>query len=274
MTRTVFAMPVGEPRVWDTGFAVEALLANPAATREHREPLLQAYQFLAAQQMTQSVAARDPLFPDTAKGGWCLGDAKHAWPVSDCTAEALAAILGIHAVLAPPQRIPDARLAQAAEFILSRQNRDGGFGSYERARSPRWLERLNPSEMFTRCMTDQSYIECTGSCLVALTRFRTAMPTYAPERMGGAIQRGVRFLLRRQRSDGAFPGSWGVYLTYGTFHAVRGLRRRGVTLQMRPYFNARQTGSSSTRNPMVVGVSTTQAACAKSMSNTRNRRRR
>ena len=103
----------GRTRVWDTGFAVEALLANPAAADEHREPLLRAYRFLAAQQMTRSVAGRDPLFPDTAEGGWCLGDAANGWPVSDCTAEALAAVLGMHAVIEPPERIPDARLAQA-----------------------------------------------------------------------------------------------------------------------------------------------------------------
>jgi lanosterol synthase len=38
----------------------------------------------------------------------------------------------------------------------------------------------------------------------------------------------MRFLLSRQRPDGAFPGSWGIYLTYGTFHAVRGLRAAGI----------------------------------------------
>jgi lanosterol synthase len=217
----------GRTRIWDTGFAVEALLTDPGAAGEHREQLLSAYRFLAEHQMTRSVAARDPLFPDTAAGGWCLGDAQHAWPVSDCTAEALGAVLGVHAVLEPPERISDVRLAQAADFILSRQNRDGGFGSYERARSPRWLERLNPSEMFSNCMTDQSYVECTGSSLIALAKFRAAVPQYAPNRIGRAITRGVRFLLNRQRTDGAFPGSWGVYLTYGTFHAVRGLRAAG-----------------------------------------------
>lgn len=218
----------GCTRVWDTGFAVEALLAHPDVARAHREPLQRAYRFLAEHQMTKSVAGRDPLFPDRARGGWCLGDVVQSWPVSDCTAEALSAILGMHAFgLAPDDRIPDARLALAADFILSRQNRDGGFGSYEKARSPRWLERLNPSEMFTRCMTDQSYVECTGSCLTALGRFRAAVPQHVPKRIARAVARGGRFLLSRQRMDGAFPGAWGVYLTYGTFHAVRGLRAAG-----------------------------------------------
>jgi lanosterol synthase len=207
---------------------MEAVLANPDVARDQRAVLQSAYRFLAQHQMTNSVAERDPMIPDTARGGWCLGDAKHAWPVSDCTAEALSAVLGAHALgLAPEERIPDERLALAADFMLSRQNRDGGFGSYERARSPRWLEPLNPAEMFTRCMTDQSYIECTGSCLVALAKFRAAVPIYAPKRIARAMTRGARFLLRRQRPDGAFPGAWGVYLTYGTFHAVRGLIAAG-----------------------------------------------
>lgn len=218
----------GNTRVWDTGFALEALLANPGAAPAHRDAIHRGYRFLATHQMSKSVAERDPSFPDTALGGWCLGDGGHAWPVSDCTAEALSAVLSAHAQdLAPAERIPEARLKLAAEFMLTRQNRDGGFGSYERARSPRWLERLNPSEMFTRCMTDQSYIECTGSCLVALGRFRKAIPHHAAGRITRAMNRGARFLLRRQNSDGAFPGAWGVYLTYGTFHAVRGLRAAG-----------------------------------------------
>lgn len=218
----------GGSRVWDTAFAMEALLAGPPAPREEQAALTRAYRYLAANQMTRPVASRDPLFPDAAAGGWCFGDAAHAWPVSDCTAEALSAVLAAHAAVEPDERIPDARLARAADFLLSRQNRDGGFGSYERSRAPLWLEKLNPSEMFTRCMTDQSYVECTGSCLVALSRFRHAIPTHTPERVSRAIARGVRFLLSRQRSDGAFPGSWGVYLTYGTFHAVRGLRAGGL----------------------------------------------
>lgn len=215
----------GSTRVWDTGFALEALLANPAAPRE---AITAAYRFLAAHQTTRSFAARDPLFPDAAEGGWCLGDVVQAWPVSDCTAEALSAVLAAHAVVEPDERIPNERLARAADFVLSRQNRDGGFGSYERSRAPLWLERLNPSEMYTRCMTDQSYVECTGSCLVALSRFRAALPARAPDRLDRAVARGARFLLSRQRADGAFAGSWGIYLTYGTFHAVRGLRAAGL----------------------------------------------
>ncbi len=59
----------GCTRGWDTGFAVEALLANPQV---HREPLQRAYRYLADNQMAKSVAGRDPSFPDrrSAGGAW------------------------------------------------------------------------------------------------------------------------------------------------------------------------------------------------------------
>jgi squalene/oxidosqualene cyclase-like protein len=226
----------GRTRTWDTAFALEALLATPLGARDFGEAIRAGYRFLADQQMRVSVAARDPLFPDTATGGWCLGDARQAWPVSDCTAEALAAILSAHAADAIPlgERISDARLAEAARFVLSRQNADGGFGSYECARASKWLELLNPAEMFTNCMTDRSYVECTGSCLVALSRFRAAFPNTDSGPVARAIARGRGFLLKQQFESGEFHAAWGIFCTYGAFHAVRGLRAAGVPVSAEP----------------------------------------
>lgn len=61
-------------------------------------------------------------------------------------------------------RIPDERLFEAVLFILSRQNADGGFGTYERTRGPRLLERLNTTELYADCITDFSHPEPTASC--------------------------------------------------------------------------------------------------------------
>ena len=79
------------------------------------------------------------------------------------------------------------RLEAAVHFILERQNADGGFGTYERRRGPRFLERLNPSEMFGDCMTELSYIECTASAVIALCRFREQHP----DRLSRAIDRAI-----------------------------------------------------------------------------------
>jgi lanosterol synthase len=217
---------------WDTALAVQALLADPSAARQAEEPLRRAYDFLREAQLTAEIPTPRAEGRDPVLGGWCFSDGRHRWPVSDCTAEALSAILGLHALFGRgwpgSGRINDERLSQAVTFLLARQNRDGGFGTYERRRGSALLEALNPSEMFGQCMTERSYLECTGSALAALGHFRAAYPNARQAEVEGALGRGVRFLRRQQRPDGAFPGFWGINFTYATFHVVRGLRAAGL----------------------------------------------
>lgn len=215
---------------WDTSFAIRALVELPDPAPETRQALRHGYRRLAAMQMTEELGGgpaqhRDPIF-----GGWCFSDGRHRWPVSDCTAEALSAILRCHDVpnLIPAEdRLPPERLDAAAAFILSRQNRDGGFATYERRRAGRLVERLNPSEMFGQCMTELSYLECTASAVGALRRFLDIAP-HVGERVRPAIDRGVALILARQRADGAWPGFWGIDFIYGTKFAVAGLREAGL----------------------------------------------
>ena len=216
---------------WDTAFALRALLCAPA-TPQVRAAIGRGYQWLAAAQEAEELPA--PLRPgrDRVLGGWSFSDGTHRWPVSDCTAEALSAVLLVHrrADLHSPAgpRVPDARLYQAAEFILSRQNRDGGFGTYERARSPAWLEKLNPTEMYADCMTDLSCPEPTASCVAALARLQRDHPGYQPRRIGRAIRRGVSYLRSCQRPDGSYLGTWGINFTYAACFVTEALLTAGL----------------------------------------------
>lgn len=47
-----------------------------------------------------------------------------------------------------PTLVSDDRLFDAVDTLLTMQNRDGGFASYELVRGPSWLESLNPAEVF------------------------------------------------------------------------------------------------------------------------------
>ena len=113
-------------------------------------------------------------------------------------------------------------------FLLSLQNGDGGWATYERQRAPRWLEKLNPSDVFANIMVDVSYIECTSACLQALTAWKKHLGVTEDATLDRAIARGVRFLRKGQRADGSWEGSWGVCFSYGTWFGVSGLLAAGV----------------------------------------------
>ncbi|MER5890850.1 prenyltransferase/squalene oxidase repeat-containing protein [Streptomyces sp. NPDC001941] len=210
-------------QTWDTSFAVEALTAAGAPHPPVGRAVERARAFLRGAQVTQeienpAVTARAP-----ALGGWCFSDGSHRWPVSDCTAEALNALLPAHS-----PTLPARSLDQAVTFLLQRQNPDGGFGTYEARRAGTWLEALNPSEMYSRCMVEGSYVECTGSALTALTRATDHLPPALRARTRRAVESATRFLLDAQLDDGSWPAAWGVNRVYGTFFAVRGLRASGL----------------------------------------------
>jgi squalene/oxidosqualene cyclase-like protein len=216
---------------WDTAFAIQAILAAPRLPARAVEPLRRAYRYLVSVQQRQELPAGRGAHRDAALGGFCFSDGQHRWPVSDCTAEALCALLACHdrpGLIPAAQRIDAEGLGQAAAFILSRQNDDGGFGTYERRRGGALLERLNPTEMYGQCMTERSYLECTSSAVSALCHLGEAEPGLLPERGRQAIGRAVAFLRRSQRRDGSFAGFWGINFTYGAFHALRALRAAGL----------------------------------------------
>lgn len=219
---------------WDTGFALQALVEGPADTMSARtEAIRRGYARLCAMQAMEELPNRIAEDRDINLGGWCFTEGTQAWPVSDCTAEAVLALLACHNVdglIPATDRIPSRRLAEAANFILSRQNDDGGFGSYERRRGPEFLENLNPSEMFGRCMTELTYVECTSSSIRALHHLLATDAPVDRERLSKAVEQGTKVVLSRQNPDGSWPGFWGINFVYGTLFALTALRDVGLAV--------------------------------------------
>ncbi|MBM4375587.1 MAG: FAD-dependent monooxygenase [Deltaproteobacteria bacterium] len=211
---------------WDTAFALQSL----AAAAPHLD-VTRALERGAASLRRQQIAVaptvgyreNDRIDP---VGGFCFAGAWHGWPVSDCTAEAMLALLE-----APSTHATEEELTRAARFVLSCQNSDGGFGSYEPRGTDVPLEWLNPAEMFGDSMTEHSYVECTASCVAALARFRERFPGVMGAAVEASVRRGVARIRALQRPDGSFAGNWGVHFIYGTMFGVRGLLAGGVRPQ-------------------------------------------
>jgi squalene/oxidosqualene cyclase-like protein len=240
---TILMQGYNSSRLWDTTFAVQALIAAGAPpmsseTEQVSSTLQSAHQFIAANQIREDVCDRLSAFRHASKGGWPFSDQPHGWPISDCTAEGLKSALLLQNQVRDP--LPSSRLWDAVELILSLQNPDGGWATYEPTRGPAWLEKFNPSDCFRDIMIDYSYVECTSACIQALRAFLDQGPPFDHERLEAALSKGRDFLLSAQRADGSFEGSWGVCFTYGTWFGVAGLRACGLSEEHPAVQNARR----------------------------------
>ena len=215
-------------QLWDTAFAVHALTeAGTEAT--HPDVAQAAYGFLRDTQIVCEVD--DPHATDRhpSVGGWPFSTRAHGWPISDCTALGLSAVLRLHRsphhVVPDAERIPVERLRRAVDVILSLQNGDGSWSTYERQRTGRWIEVLNPAMVFGDIMVDHPHVECTSSCVQALADHLETGDHHRRREAEDAIRRGVDYILRAQEETGGWFGNWGVCYHYGTWFALDGLAR-------------------------------------------------
>ncbi|HEY8945668.1 MAG TPA: prenyltransferase/squalene oxidase repeat-containing protein, partial [Polyangiaceae bacterium] len=200
------------------------VLASLPFGAESNALLERAYGYLRNNQILEDVPRAEHYYRHPSRGGWPFSNRAHGWPITDCTAEGLKCALALEGRFVPV--IPEELLRESVHLILTWQNDDGGWATYERQRAGGWLERLNPSRVFGDIMVDRSYVECTSACLQALVRAQRRFGRNP--RIDRALARGLRFLLRQQRRDGSFEGSWGVCFTYGTWFGVTGLLAAGA----------------------------------------------
>lgn len=220
---------------WDTSFAIQGIIEGGIAA-EFPEMCAKVWSYLDRTQIKVDEDDREHWFRHQSKGGWPFSTAAHGWPISDCTAEGLKAVLCLKHLPQIVERcspIGRERLCDAADVLLSLQNHDGGWATYENNRVGEYgpvggfYELLNPSEAFGDIMIDYSYVECSTASLTALIDFQKAVPDYRADEIRRSVRRGLAFLKTIQRDDGSFYGSWGVCFTYGTWFGIRGLTAAG-----------------------------------------------
>lgn len=205
---------------WDTAFAFQALYAWKE-TNEFQHALERMFSYVEAQQVLDEPPLYKEFFRHSSVGGFPFSTKAHGWPITDCTAE------GLKILLLCKEKVSDwqERCQKSAMLLLSFQNKDGGWASYENQRAPSWMEVLNPSQVFGNIMVDYSYTECSSAALQALILFHETFPEFQTSQIRQSIQKGLHFVLNQQRNDGSWYGSWAVCFTYGTWFAVEVLNK-------------------------------------------------
>lgn len=207
---------------WDTAFALQGA-AEGGLQKEFPEMCGKAFGFLAREQVRALPDGDWRHWRQPIRGGWGFSTAEQAWPVSDTTAEAFKAVLALRRDPCATETFPDDYCFDTVQFLLSYQNADGGWATYENNRGWSWYEILNPACVFGSIMIDYSYVECSSSSMQALVEFQKQFPDHRVAEIAAAVDKGARFIEAMQRDDGSWYGCWGNCFTYGCWFGIEGL---------------------------------------------------
>ncbi len=154
--------------------------------------------------------------PGVDPGGWAFEFRNDFYPDVDDTGFVL---MALQRVDYPDSARMEEALRRGTAWVLSMQNRDGGWGAFDRDNDSTFLTRVPFADH--NAMIDPSTGDLTGRVLEYLGRM--GWPSTDPR-----IERGVRFLQRDQNQDGSWYGRWGVNYIYGTSGALRALEALGL----------------------------------------------
>ena len=204
--------------VWDTAIAMVAL--EEAGLAADHPALIRATEWLLKNQVLSSgdwqVKNRQ-----ARPGGWVFEFRNDFYPDVDDTAFVL---MALQRVDYPDRRRLTAAACCGVDWLLSMQNRDGGWGAFDRDNDRHFLTQIPFADH--NAMIDPSSADVTARVLECLGR--NGWPAMHP-----VVKRGVEYLTREQSPDGPWYGRWGVNYVYGTSGVLRALET--IALSARDY---------------------------------------
>jgi squalene-hopene/tetraprenyl-beta-curcumene cyclase len=209
---TLRVQPCVSP-VWDTAVTMFAL--QEAGLPPDHPALVKAATWLLDRQV---VGGGDWQVknPDVAPGGWAFEYRNDFYPDVDDTGFVL---MALQRVAYPDAGRMEQALRRGTAWILSMQNRDGGWGAFDLNNDSYFLTRVPFADH--NAMIDPSTGDLTARVLEYLGRSK--WPASDPR-----IQRALDFLRKDQNPEGSWYGRWGVNYIYGTSGALRALETLGL----------------------------------------------
>jgi squalene-hopene/tetraprenyl-beta-curcumene cyclase len=214
---TIRMQPCVSP-VWDTCIAMVAL--EEAGLPSDHPALVKAADWILSKQVL-GPGDWQIRNKDAEPGGWAFEFRNDFYPDVDDTAFVL---MALQRVKYPDPRRMEAAMRRGIQWLLSMQNRDGGWGAFDRDNDRMFLCNIPFADH--NAMIDPSTADVTARVVECLGRFgwSAAHPV---------IRRAMNFLLKDQCSDGSWFGRWGVNYIYGTSGVLRALET--VSLATREY---------------------------------------
>ena len=219
---TIRLQPCFSP-VWDTALATYVLAESELASQGQspRSPTVTSALNKANLWLREKEVRRYGDWavknPEAAPGGWAFEFRNAQYPDVDDTAMVALALQETSAEPAATERA----IQRGVAWILSMQNRDGGWSSFDKNNDRRALTYFPFADH--NAMLDPSACDVTGRVLELLGRSRMTLRDLP-------VRRAAQFLRDRQEPDGAWFGRWGVNYIYGSCFALRGLAAVGESL--------------------------------------------
>ncbi|KAJ9116371.1 hypothetical protein QFC22_004812 [Naganishia vaughanmartiniae] len=213
-------------QLWDLAFISQAVVESGLAEVEaNKESCSRALDWLDKAQIRNDPKWFKEAYRHRSKGAWPFSTPEQGYMVSDCAGEGLKAVLALQSLKALAhrylsQKVDDRRLEDCVDLLLTMQNTDGGFASYELVRGSNWLEWLSNSEVFDTpsrkpssiCMAPKrlmglGMVPGQGICFTYATMFALEALGLAGETYSNSasVRKACAFLVSHQMMD----GGWG-----------------------------------------------------------------
>ena len=212
---TIRVSPCVSP-VWDTAIALVAL--EEAGLPPNHPVLVKAAQWLLSKQVL-GPGDWQVKNKDAEPGGWVFEFRNDFYPDVDDSAFVL---MALQRVDYPDKALMEGAMRRGIQWLLSMQNRDGGWGAFDRDNDKKALTFIPFADH--NAMLDPSTADVTARVVECLGRY--GWPASDP-----TIRRAVKFLWKDQTEDGAWYGRWGVNYVYGTSGVLRALETVSLTAQ-------------------------------------------
>lgn len=194
--------------VWDTAWVMRALVESGFAA-DH-PAVVQAGEWLLQKQILDygdwAVKNRQG-----KPGAWAFEFDNNFYPDVDDSA---VVVMALHVAKLPNEKIKQAAIARALNWIASMQCQPGGWAAFDLDNDQDWLNSIPYGDL--KAMIDPNTADVTARVLEMLGACDLSIDS-------DNLERSLTYLLREQETEGCWFGRWGVNYIYGTSSVLSAL---------------------------------------------------